>query len=284
MGPFDGDSARFERSPRRRYYTGRNPGRVQSIDDLRARTHKLMPMFVLEYLEGGAGEEATLRREREAYAEWRFMPLTLTDVSERDVSAPIIGRRASMPLLIAPTGLNGLFMRHADLALAKGAAGAGVPFIQSTMSNDEMERVAQVPGLRHWWQLYVFGPEEIWQSLVDRAEAAGCEALVLTTNAQIFGQRHWDERGRSASGFPTIPALFDAAFHPRWLATTLRGGLPEFVNVTRYLPTDRRSFFKAADWIREQMPRSLSWSHVAKIRDRWRGPFFLKGLLNLEEV
>jgi (S)-mandelate dehydrogenase len=276
--------AQFGGTPRRRYYAGRNLDRVRSVEDLRARTHKLIPRFALEYLEGGAGEEATLARERESFAEWRVMPHTLVDEAERDVSAEILGRRAPLPLAVAPTGLNGIFMRHGDTALAKGAARSGVPFIQSTMSNDPLEEVARIPGLRHWWQLYVFGGEEIWQELVDRAERAGCEALVLTTNSQIFGQRQWDERARSASGFPNFSSLVDAALHPRWLATTLSAGMPRFANAIDFVPKGRRSFFDSANWIREQMPKTLAWGDVAKIRQRWKKPFFVKGILNLEDL
>ena len=271
-------------TPRRSYYAGSRLDRVQAIADLRARTHRLMPRIALEYLEGGAGEEGTLLREREAFAEWRFMPHTLVDESHRGVAVDILGRRASMPLVVAPTGLNGIFMRHADLALAHGATQAAVPFIQSTMSNDRLEQVAQIPGVRHWWQLYVFGGEEIWQELVDRAAAAGCEALVLTTNSQIFGQREWDSRTRTSKNTPSLATILDAACHPRWLATTLRHGMPEFANVVDFVPRDRRGFFDSAFWIREQMPRSLSWDTVAKIRDRWKKPFFIKGILNLEDV
>src|SRR3546814_14932464 len=104
---------------------------------------------------------------------------------------------AEMPLMIAPTVLNGLFQYQADIALAKGATQAGVPFIQSTMSTDLMEDVATVQGVRHWWQLYVFGGDEIWQELIRRADASGCEALVLTSNSQIFGNSEW-EIGRAS--------------------------------------------------------------------------------------
>ncbi|WP_305097290.1 alpha-hydroxy acid oxidase [Croceibacterium aestuarii] len=257
---------------------------MQTVEDLRARAHRLMPRFVLEYLEAGSGEEATLAREREAFAEWRVIPHTLVDESTRDVSAPILGSKAPLPLAIAPTGLNGIFMHHADLALARAAAASGVPFIQSTMSNDRMEQVAAIDGLRHWWQLYVFGGEEVWQELVDRAERAGCEALVLTTNAQIFGQRDWDKRDRAPSGFPDAADLLNAATHPRWAVTTLTGGLPEFANVIDFVPKDRRSFFDSANWIRHQMPKTLSWRDVARIRDRWTRPFFVKGILNPDDV
>ena len=283
-GSCKGSTAQQNGSPVRRYYTGGDAERARSIADLRARTHKLMPRFALEYLEGGAGLEATLAREREAFGEWLVMPRTLVDEAERSVTADILGRPAPLPLIIAPTGLNGVFMRHADIALAQGAARAGVPFIQSTMSNDPLEQVAKVQGLRHWWQLYIFGEDEIWQELVDRADAAGCEALVLTSNAQIFGQREWSERTRGKSKFPNLASSLDAALHPRWLATTLSRGMPSFVNVTDFIPKDRRGLFASANWIREQMPKSLSWADLAKVRDRWKKKLFLKGVLNLEDV
>lgn len=276
--------AQFGGTPSRRYYTGRDLRRVRAIGDLRARAHRLMPRVALEYLEGGAGEEATLARERAVFAEWRFVPRGLVDVSQRYIRAPILGRDAPLPLVVAPTGLNGLFMRHADIALAQGAARAGVPFVQSTMSNDAMEEVARVPGLRHWWQLYVFGAEEIWQALVDRADAAGCEALVLTTNAQQFGRRDWDRRNRLPGGWPSPRTIAEAACHPRWVVTTLSHGLPRFPNVAQFAPKDRQGLFETARWIREQMPRDLSWTHVAKIRDRWKKPFFIKGILHPEDV
>lgn len=271
-------------TPRRRYYTGRNLRRALTIDDLRARTHKLMPRFVLEYLEAGAQDEATLAREREAFAEWRFMPRTLVDVSERSLRCHLLGKPARMPLAVAPSGLNGVFMRGGDLALALGAAQSGVPFTQSTMSNDRMEDVARVPGLRHWWQLYMFGPDEIWQELVRRADEAGCEALVLTTNAQLFGKRDWDDRTRASPHRPSIPTIVDAAFHPRWMATTLDHGMPRFVNVVEFIPRGQRNFFDSAFWIRDQMPKSLSWDDVARIRQRWPRPFLVKGILNLDDV
>lgn len=273
-------------TPRRRFYTGRNLDRVKAIADLRARTHKLMPGFVLEYLEGGAEDEATLARERQAYAEWRFMPRQLVDVSHRTLEGPILGRSAKMPLVVAPTGLNGLFCKGADIKLAQGAAAAGVPFTQSTMSNERMEDVAKVPGLRHWWQLYVFAGDEVWQELLRRAEASGVEALLLTTNSQIYGDREWDDRTRYGQNLPSLPTTINAALHPRWLATTLaaQGGLPVFENVVDFVPKDKRGFFESAFWIRGQMPKSLGWKDVEKIRQRWKGPFLIKGLLNLDDV
>lgn len=278
--------AQMNGRPRRRYYTGALASRAIAIADLRARAHELMPRIALEYLEAGAEDEASMMRERRAFADWRFMPRTLVDVSPRTLETELLGAPAAMPLMVAPTGLNGLFMHHADLALARAAAKAGVPFVQSTMSNDAVEDVARVEGLRHWWQLYIFGGDEVWQRLLERVDRAGCEALVLTTNTQIFGNREWDKRTRATKSLPTVSSALDAALHPRWLATTLLagGGLPEFKNVIEFVPKNRRGMFESAHWIRSQQPTSLSWDIVAKIRARWKKPFILKGILSLEDV
>jgi (S)-mandelate dehydrogenase len=277
--------AQLDGSPRRRYYTGRNLARAVAIEDLRAMTHKRMPRFVLEYLEGGAEEEASLLHDRSAYAEWRFTPRQLVDVSGRSLKTTILGRAAELPLIVAPTGLNGLFQHHGDTALAQAAAHCGVPFVQSTMSNDSMEEVARVKGLRHWWQLYVFGGDEVWQELLRRADACGCEALVLTTNAQIFGNREWSTRTRATQTRPSLPTIANAALHPRWLASTLlTHGMPVFRNAVDFVPKDKRGFFESAFWIREHQPTSLSWRTVEQIRQRWKKPFIVKGLLHLDDV
>lgn len=275
----------LEGTPRRRYYTGRNLKRAVAIEDLRAMTHRRMPRFVLEYLEGGAEDEATLLRERQAYADWRFTPRQLVDVSKRSLAAKVLGKPAAFPLMIAPTGLNGLFRPGGDIALGAAAASAGVPFVQSTMSNDHMEDVAKAPGLRHWWQLYVFGGDEVWQELLRRADAAGCEALVLTTNAQIFGNREWSTRTQGTGSGPSIPTLAEAALHPAWWSSRLlHGGMPVFRNVIDFVPKDQRGFFDSAFWIRAHQPKSLAWDTVARIRAAWRKPFIVKGILHPDDV
>lgn len=271
--------AQLAGTPARRFYTGADLDRALTIGDLRARTHRRLPRFALEYLEGGAEDERTLERERAAFTDWLLVPRTLVDVSTRTTETDILGRSTPMPLIVAPTGLNGVFCRGADVALATGAAASDVPFVQSTMSNDRLEEVANVPKLRHWFQLYVFGEDKIWQNLVDRAAGAGCEALVLTTNSQIFGNREWEDRTQ-VNGRPTFATVLDAARFPGWVLRTLGHGMPAFVNVIEFVPGNQRGFFASAAWIREQMPKSLSWDTVRAIRARWKGPFLLKGLLN----
>ncbi len=273
-------------TPHRRLYSGFDLARAAAIEDLRIMAHRRLPTIALEYLEGGGDEEASLARNIEAFAEWYFIPSRLVDVSSRQIGTTLFGRQISMPLAIAPTGLNALFWPHADLALAEAAAEAGVPFIQSTMSNDRLERVAAVPNLRHWWQLYAFGRPSISASLIERARQAGCEALVVTADAQIYGHRGWDSRNRMAQPeYLSWRSYADVVLHPRWLASLMTNqGMPSFANVVEYLPEDKRGFFDSAFWIRSEMDQALAWDTLRRIRDLWPRKLLVKGVLNPENV
>jgi (S)-mandelate dehydrogenase len=277
--------ARLGDTPQRRFYTGSNLARAVSVEDLRAMAHRRLPRFVLEYLEGGAEEEATLARNRAVLGEFYFKHRSLVDVSRRDVSSVLFERPMPMPVAVAPTGFNGLFWPHADLRLAEAAAAAGVPFAQSTMSNDTMERISRVPGLRHWWQLYVFGTEEVRNNLIDRARDCGCEALIVTTDAQIFGNRTWEMRDQSGPEDLSWPSRFDVLAHPDWLGRgILTHGMPSFANVVQFVPRGQRGLLHSAHWIRGQMDRALTWDKVARIRDRWPRKLIVKGLLTVEDA
>src|SRR5207248_5907055 len=140
---------------------------------------------------------------------------------------------------------------------------------RSTMSNDGMDRVARVPGLRYWWQLYVFGPPGVRETLIERARNAGCEALIVTVDAQIYGNREWHKRTTAGPKSLSWRSKFDALMHPRWFARgILTHGMPRFENVIEFVPKDRRGFFDSAHWIRSQMDRKLSWDTIARIRER----------------
>jgi (S)-mandelate dehydrogenase len=139
--------------------------------------------------------------------------------------------------------------------------------------------------VRHWWQLYVFGGDDVWQELLRRADRAGCEALVLTTNTQIFGDREWQRRNQAGNKRLTASAAAESLTHPLWLAENLLPhGMPTFPNLTDFLPKNQRSLFAASNWIRKHQPTSLSWDTVARIRQFWKKPFILKGILNPEDV
>jgi len=200
---------------KRRPFAGRDVSRALNIADLRDIARRRVPGFVFEYVESGAEEEVTLRGNREALERLRLIPQTLVDTSARHLRSTILGRPASAPLVIAPTGLNGLLHPDGDVTLARAAAKLGVPYTLSTVSTTRLEEVAGRAGGRLWMQLYVVKERAIGREIMQRAAAAGYEALVFTTDANVFGNREWDQRGYRRPGVPTLHISLSALRHPR---------------------------------------------------------------------
>ena len=244
-----------------------------------------LPRFALEYLEGGAEEEGALAGNRAAFHRWRFLPRALVDVSKRDLGSTLFGKPLPLPVIIAPTGLNGVFRHKADSQIAAAAGEAGIPFTQSAMSNETVDQVARFASPRHWFQIYIMERDEITDDLIQMAETAGCEALVVTTDAQIFGNRTRSMRGFTDKAMPRIGMILDAAIHMQWLATTLLpGGMPRFSNFSRWIPREQGGLFRSAFWIRDHMAVGLDWERVSKIRERWKRPLLIKGLLAPQDI
>ncbi|WP_084683139.1 alpha-hydroxy acid oxidase [Neorhizobium vignae] len=268
----------------RRYYSGRDVGRAVTIADLQAMARSRLPAFVLEYLEGGAEDEWTLHRNREVFSEIEFRPSTLTGVGVPDLSTTIFGRKMRLPLIIAPTGFNGLFQYQGDRLLAEAAAKAGVTFTQSTVSNMRIEELSGIPNLSHWMQLYVFRSQTFMDELVGRAERAGCRALMVTTDAATFGNREWDRRNYRSGMDPTFRHKLDILCHPRWALSVMARGIPPFGNLLDFLPADQQTFARTAIWSREQVEPDLHWSHIRHLRKIWKRPLIVKGVMTLRDA
>ncbi|WP_191969620.1 alpha-hydroxy acid oxidase [Neorhizobium galegae] len=268
----------------RRYYSGRDVDRAVTIADLQAMARRRLPAFVMEYLEGGAEDEWTLRRNREVFSEIEFRPSTLTGVGTPDLSTTIFGRKMRLPFIVAPTGFNGLFQYQGDRLLAEAAAKAGVTFTQSTVSNMRIEELSGIPNLSHWMQLYVFRSQAFMDELVGRAERAGCQALMVTTDAATFGNREWDRRNYRSGMDPTLRHKLDILCHPRWALSVMARGIPPFGNLLDFLPADQQTFARTAVWSREQVEPDLHWSHIRHLRKIWKKPLIVKGVMTLRDA
>src|SRR5262249_46399776 len=193
-------------------------------------------------------------RNRQAFDDIAFVWKTLADVSNRDMSAEIFGRRQPLPLAIAPTGSAGLIAKCGDAALARAAAAAGVPFLQSTGSTLKLETVAAEANGRHWMQLYMLKDRAITEAIVARAAAAGCEALVLTTDAVVFGNREWDRRHYVRPDKLRLTSKLSVLTHPRWAFEVLiPNGVPVFENLVEFLPAGRGNPVETRAFLVRQM-------------------------------
>jgi (S)-mandelate dehydrogenase len=269
---------------KRHPFTSRDISRALNIADLRDIARRRLPAFVFEYVESGAEDEATVRGNRVALERLQLVPTTLLDCSSRHQRTTILGRAADAPLLIAPTGLNGLLHPDGDVALARAAAKAGVPYTLSTVSTTRLEEVASRAGGRLWMQLYVVKERARARDVMQRAGAAGYEALVFTTDANVFGNREWDRRGYRLPGKPTLRARLDALRHPRWLWEVLiKNGMPRFRNLEAFLPPSLTPM-GASTVIPRLFDATICWDDIAWIREHWRGKLLIKGVLTAADA
>ncbi|WP_444813445.1 alpha-hydroxy-acid oxidizing protein [Variovorax gracilis] len=237
--------------------------------------------MVFDYLDGAAESERGLRRNAAAIETICFDPKRLEDVSKRDLSIELFGRKQQMPLVIAPTGLNGALWADGDVMLARAAANAGIPFVLSTASNVTIEEVADRAGGDLWFQLYVV-QRTLARSLTDRALAAGYKTLVLTVDVAVNGKRERDMRNGFAIPFRYSPrAMLDGVMHPSWLMRQLSHGLPALANFASAGSTDVNA---QAALMNRQMDASFAWDDLKALRDLWPHTLLVKGVLSADEA
>ncbi|MDH5325622.1 MAG: alpha-hydroxy-acid oxidizing protein [Gammaproteobacteria bacterium] len=268
----------------RKLYSGSSFQRALSIAELRNIALRCVPRFAIEYVEGGAEDEQALQHNVEALAAYRFIPNTLVDTSQRHQRISLLGKSCNAPLVIAPTGLNGMLRYRGDVDLARAAARVGIPFTLSTVSNVSLENVAKEAAGRLWMQLYVMKDRAVARNIVERADKAGYEALVFTSDANVFGYREWDRRNYRYPGKLKWQNMLDVARHPRWVLNVLRHGIPWFDNIVEYMPPEARSASGGVAFFPKLFAPDISWEDVKWIRDLWPRKLLIKGVLSAEDA
>jgi L-lactate dehydrogenase (cytochrome) len=254
------------------------------IEDMRLLARRRVPKMFFEYADRGSYAEETLRINRTDLARVMLRQRVLVDVARRDLTTTIVGERASLPLVLAPIGLCGMQWGDGEILACRAAQAAGIPFCLSTMSICAIEDVAAAVERPFWFQLYVMKDRGFVRELIERAIAAKCNALVLTVDLQVLGQRHCDLRnGMTVPPEIRVGNLIDIATKPGWAVSILRGKRKTFGNLAGHVRgmEDVRSL---AQWISGQFDPSLSWKDVEWIRDLWPGKLVLKGLLDVEDA
>jgi L-lactate dehydrogenase (cytochrome) len=257
----------------------RRLARAHTVADIRAIAQRRTPRPVFDYTDGGAEEESSMRRAREAFDRVEFIPRVLRDVSSVDTSTELFGERAALPLVFAPTGFTRLMHTDGEVAVARVAEELGVPCSLSTLGTTSIEELAAAaPKVRRWFQLYVWRDRAASQELIDRALAAGYEALLLTVDVPVAGARLRDVR----NGF-TIPpslagkALVDIALKPAWWLNFLTREPVTFASLRSWDAT-------VAELINQVFDPALNFDDLAWLRSAWPKRLLVKGVQCVDDA
>ena len=248
-----------------------NLARAVNIEDLRVLAKRRLPRAIFDFFDGGAEDEVTLRENRAAFERVRLLPRVLVDVSKVDTALELFGKRAALPLAIAPTGGISAGRYGAELILARAAKAVGVPFTMATPSAFSIEKVAEEVGGRLWFQLYAVRDREFRSRLVNRAKSAGYEAILVTVDLPVSGKRERDPRNGFHTPYsPNWRNSKDVVFKPAWALDMMRNGLPGMANLEGY----RFSAPSGTDIVTavgREMDAGLDWEYIKSCATSGRG-------------
>jgi len=257
---------------------------VTCIEDLRDMAKKRVARAIFDYVDRGSYSEATLRANRADLELLALRQRVGIDVDRRSTRATMLGEEVAMPVALAPVGLTGLNWADGEILACRAAQRFGVPFTLSTMSICSIEDVAGGVDKPFWFQLYVMRDRGFAASLIERAKAAGCSALVLTLDLQIQGQRHRDlKNGLAVPPRLTASTVLDILTKPGWALNVLRGKRKSFGNLEGRIP-DAKSLTTLSQWIAGQFDPTLSWKDVEWVKKLWGGKLVIKGILDAEDA
>ncbi len=256
-----------------------------NVEDFRNLARRRLPRAVFDALEGGAGDEVSLRRNRTAFDRIEFRPRPLADVAKRDLSTTVFGERLSIPIMLAPTGAGRLARSSAEIAVARAAARADVVYMQSTVAAFPLEDVAACSTGTLWYQLYLPPNRAEVGNLVRRIAAAGYRALAITIDTPVLGNRERDTRNKLMSRPPHPKMLLQGAGKPAWATDFIRGKF-DFMRgqfgAGRPGGPSRLSLNQTRATL-ESSSDCVTWEDVERIRSLWEGPLLLKGLMRGDE-
>ena len=254
-------------------------------EDLRRLAMRRAPRAIFDYVDRGSYDEATLRGNRAGFDALTLRQRVMIDVDRRTLATTMLGEPVAMPVALAPTGLTGILHPDGEILAARAAQAFGVPFTLSTMSICSIEAVAATVEKPFWFQLYVMRDRGFAASLIERAKAAGCSALMLTADLQIQGQRHRDiKNGLTVPPKLTLGNALDVLARPRWALGMLRTPHRNFGNLAGHIPGGGKGLATLSQWIASQFDPTLSWRDVEWVRSLWPGRLIVKGILDPDDA
>ena len=259
-------------------------GNCHNVMDFQRLARRRLPAPVFHYIDGGADDEWTMRRNTEAFDDYELLPAHLSDVSSIKMDSTLFGKPVDWPVMISPTGASRLFHADGEPAVARAAEKFGMPYSLSTVGTTTIEDIAAIGSVPKVFQIYVFKDRGITRSFVERCKASGYTALCLTVDTPVAGNRERDNYfGMMATARPALRSVPSMLRHPGWLYRAVVRKDMELVNITSDLDSQKFTDMSVKDFIDSQFDRSLTWRDVEWLAQEWGGPLIIKGVQTTED-
>jgi len=256
-----------------------------NFNDFRKLAKKKLPSPIFHYIDGGADDESTLRRNTESFNDCDLVPNILASVGKPDLSTTVFGKKINMPIFLSPTAMQRLYHHDGDKASARAAEKFGTFYSMSTMANNSIEEIASISSGPKLFQLYVHKDNSITDDLIDRCRASSFDGMCLTVDTLVAGNREKDHR----TGFTTPPkltlqSLMSFALHPQWVFNYFTHGKFEMSNVKNKTDKGTNIAKSVIEYINEQYDPAMSWQDAEYCVKKWNGPFALKGVMSVDDA
>ena len=257
----------------------------RNFNDFRKLAKKKLPAPIFHYIDGGADDEVTLRRNTSAFDDCDLIPNILASVGKPDLSTTIFGRKIDMPIFLSPTAMQRLYHPDGDKASARAAEKFGTFYSMSTMANNSIEEISNISSGPKLFQLYVHKDKSITDDLLDRCKRSGFDGMCLTVDTLVAGNREKDHR----TGFTTPPkltlnSLLSFALRPSWVLSYLTNKKFELSNVVKKTDKGTNITKSVIDYINEQYDPKMNWKDAEYCVKKWNGPFALKGVMSVDDA
>ena len=253
--------------------------------DFRKLAKKKLPSPIFNYIDGGADDEVTLKRNTDSFDQCDLIPNVLAEVGSPDLSTKIFGKKIDLPVFLSPTAMQRLYHPDGDKASARAAEKYGTFYSMSSMANTSIEEISNISSGPKLFQLYVHKDKSITDDLIDRSKRAGFDGMCLTVDTLVAGNRERDHRtGFTTPPKLTIQSLLSFAMHPNWVLNYLINPKFELANVCNKTEKGTNISKSVIDYVNEQYDRSMSWKDAEYIVQKWNGPFALKGVMSVEDA
>jgi len=253
---------------------------VSSPADFRPAAERRLPRFLFDYIDGGANEERTLRRNSADLAELSLVQRVLNDVSNIRLDCELFGARMAMPLALAPVGLTGMYARRGETQAAKAAALKGVPYCLSTVSVCPLQEVAASSSNPIWFQLYVLRDRGFMRAVLEKAKSVGVNTLVFTVDMPVPGSRYRDAHSGLSGPYAPLRRMMQAVTHPRWAWDVGINGRPHSLGNVASVLGDRSGLEDFIGWLGANFDPSIQWRDLEWIRNFWEGSLIIKGVMD----